>query len=166
MAALRIIVPAVAAAMAVASAAAASPITTASLVGETAMRHARGLFDVNTKPVEQDKGEGSTLGRFSLDKVYHGALDATGKGEMLTVGTDVPGSAAYVATERVVGTLDGRTGSFALVHRGSMRGKDVSMVVDIVPDSGAGALAGITGRLFITVVEGRHQYELEYALPE
>jgi hypothetical protein len=157
MAALRIIIPAV---IAVALAA-ASPA-----VSETAMRHAKGPFDVSTKPVEQNKDEGSTLGRFSLDKVYHGALDATGKGEMLTVGTEVPGSAAYVATERVVGTLDGKAGSFALVHRGSMRGKDVSMTIDIVPDSGSGALKGVTGRLIITVVEGKHQYELEYVLPE
>jgi len=156
MAALRIIVPAVAAAVL----AAASPA-----VSETVMHHAKGVFDVSTKPVEQDKGEGSTLGRFSLDKTYHGALDATGKGEMLTVGTEVPGSAAYVATERVVGALNGKAGSFALVHRGSMRGKDMSMSIDIVPDSGAGALKGITGRLIITVVEGKHLYELEYVLP-
>jgi hypothetical protein len=155
MAALRIIVPAVAAALA------ASPV----IAAEAAMHHAKGPFDVSTKPVEQDKAEGSTLGRFALDKTYHGALDATGKGEMLTVGTEVPGSAAYVATERVVGTLDGKAGGFALVHRGSMRGQDVSMVIEIVPDSGAGALKGITGRLVITVVEGKHQYDLEYALP-
>ncbi len=157
MAALRIIVPAIAAAMLAASSADAA---------ETVMHHAKGPFDVSTKPVEQDKAEGSTLGRFALDKVYHGALEATGKGEMLTVGTDVPGSAAYVATERVVGMLDGKSGSFALVHRGSMRGKDMSLTVDIVPDSGAGALKGITGRLIITVVDGKHLYDLEYALPE
>jgi hypothetical protein len=157
MAALRIIVPAIATAVLAAA---------SSVNAETVMHSAKGPFDVSTKPVEQDKGEGSTLGRFSLDKVYHGALDATGKGEMLTVGTEVPGSAAYVATERVVGTLDGKAGSFALVHRGSMRGKDMSMAIEIVPDSGAGALKGITGRLIITVVEGKHLYALEYALPE
>ena len=117
MPALRIIVPAIAAA------AAASPA-----LAEVVMHHAKGPFDVSTKPVEQNAGEGSTLGRFSLDKTYHGALDATGKGEMLTVGTEVPGSAAYVATERVVGTLDGKAGGFALVHRGSMRGKDMSKI--------------------------------------
>lgn len=155
MSALRILASAVIAAFV------ASPV-----LAETAMHRAKGPFDVSTKPVEQDKDEGSTLGRFSLDKVYHGALDAIGKGEMLTVGTEVPGSAAYVATERVVGTLDGKAGSFALVHRGAMRGKDVSLVIDIVPDSGSGALKGITGGLTITVVEGKHQYELEYVLPE
>lgn len=156
MPALRIIVPAIAAALAAANPASA----------EIAMRHAKGPFDVAAKPVEQDAGEGSTLGRFSLDKIYRGALDATGKGQMLTVGTEVPGSAAYVATERVVGTLDGKSGSFALVHRGVMHGQDTSMVIDIVPDSGSGALRGITGRLIITVVEGKHRYELEYSLPE
>ncbi len=156
MPALRLIVPAlVAAALAATSANA----------GEAAMHHAQGPFDVSTKPIEQDKAEGATLGRFSLDKTYHGALEATGKGQMLTVGTDVPGSAVYVATERVAGTLDGKTGSFALVHRGMMRGKDLSLTVDIVPDSGAGALKGITGRLIITVVDGKHLYDLEYALP-
>ncbi|WP_297508746.1 DUF3224 domain-containing protein [uncultured Caulobacter sp.] len=152
----RIIVPAIAVALA-----AVSPC-----FAETAMHHAHGLFDVATKPIEQDKGEGSTLGRFSLDKVYHGALEATGKGEMLTVGTEVPGSAVYVATERVVGTLDGRKGAFALVHRGAMRGKDISLVIDIVPDSGSGELKGLTGRLVITVADGKHQYDLEYALPQ
>lgn len=162
MPALRIIIPAVAAA----ALAAANPVAASPIAEQTAMRQAKGSFDVSTKPVEQDKAEGSILGRFSLDKTYHGALDATGKGEMLTVGTDVPGSAAYVATERVVGTLDGKAGSFALVHRGAMRGKDVSMVIDIVPDSGSGALKGITGRLVISVVEGKHQYALDYALPD
>jgi hypothetical protein len=156
MAALRIIVPAITTAMFAAA---------SSVAAETAMRHATGPFDVTTKPVEQDKGEGSALGRFSLDKTYHGELEAVGKGEMLTVGTEVPGSAVYVATERVVGKLDGKAGSFALVHRGSMRGKDLSLVIDIVPDSGSGELKGITGRLLITVVDGKHQYDLEYALP-
>lgn len=160
MVALRIIVPAIAAAL-TAVAPAIAPAA-----AETAMRHAKGPFDVATKPVEQDASDGSTLGRFSLDKVYRGALDAVGKGQMLTVGTEVPGSAAYVATERVTGTLDGKAGSFALVHRGVMRGQDASMAIDIVPDSGSGALKGITGRLIITVVEGKHQYELEYTLPE
>lgn len=156
MSGLRIMATAVAVAVAVASPSHA----------ETAMRHAQGLFDVSTKPVEQDKGEGSTLGRFALDKVYHGALEATGKGEMLTVGTEVPGSAVYVATERVVGTLDGKHGAFALVHRGAMRGKDISLVIDIVPDSGSGELKGVTGRLVITVLDGKHHYDLEYALPQ
>ncbi|ENZ81653.1 MULTISPECIES: DUF3224 domain-containing protein [Caulobacter] len=157
MTAFRIIVPTVVAALL----AGVVPVA-----AEPASRHAKGSFDVSTKPVEQDKGDGSTLGRFSLDKTYHGALEASGRGQMLTVGTEIPGSAVYVATERVVGNLDGKAGSFALVHRGSMRGKDLSLIIDIVPDSGSGALKGIAGRLAITVVDGKHQYDLEYTLPQ
>lgn len=130
------------------------------------MRRARGPFDVATTPLEQDKAGGSILSRFSLAKTYYGALDAKSRGQMLTVGTEVPGSAAYVATERVVGTLNGKTGSFALAHHGLMQGEDASMAIQIVPDSGSGDLKGVSGRLIITIAEGEHQYELEYALPE
>ena len=84
MTAFRIIVPTVVAALL----AGVVPVA-----AEPASRHAKGSFDVSTKPVEQDKGDGSTLGRFSLDKTYHGALEASGKGQMLTVGTEIPGSA-------------------------------------------------------------------------
>ena len=66
----------------------------------------------------------------------------------------------------MVGNLDGKAGSFALYHRGSMRGKDLSLIIDIVQFSGSVALKGIAGRLSITVVEGMHQYDLEYTLPK
>lgn len=83
--------------------------------------HATGTFEVKLVPQgAEDKGEGSTLGRLSLDKQFHGDLEGTGKGEMLTGLTDVNGSAGYVAIERVTGTLHGRRGSFVLLHRGIM----------------------------------------------
>ncbi len=41
--------------------------------------HAKGTFDVKVAPVAEDKAEGSTLGRYSLDKQYHGDLEATAK---------------------------------------------------------------------------------------
>lgn len=159
MAALRIVIPAIVAV-------AASPALNAIAAAEPVMRQAQGSFEVAMKPLAEDKADGSTLGRLSLDKTYHGALEATAKGEMLTVVSEVPGSAAYVATERVIGTLDGKAGGFALVHRGVMRGQAQDLVIDIAPDSGVGALKGITGRLVITVVGGKHQYDLSYALPE
>ncbi len=86
--------------------------------------HANGTFEVKVLPLPPDghvdgKGEGSTLGRMSLDKQFHGDLEAVSKGEMLTAGTDVKGSAAYVAIERVTGKLNGRGGSFVLQHSGT-----------------------------------------------
>ena len=87
------------------------------------MMHAKGTFDVKMVPQgTEDKAEGSTLGRMSLDKAFHGDLDGTGKGQMLTALADVKGSGAYVAIERVTGSIHGRRGSFALVHRGVMAG--------------------------------------------
>ena len=113
----------------------------------------------------EDKAEGSTLGRMSLDKLFHGDLEATGKGEMLTAGTDT-GSAGYVAIERVTGTLQGRSGSFALMHVGTMTRDAQQLSITVVPDSGAGQLVGIAGKLAITIDDGKHFYDFEYTLPE
>ena len=83
---------------------------------------ANGTFDVKLGPLEPyNKNEGAVAGRISLDKQFRGDLDATSKGEMLTAGTAVNGSAGYVAIERVTGNLKGRRGSFALQDSGTMQ---------------------------------------------
>ncbi|HVP54070.1 MAG TPA: DUF3224 domain-containing protein [Candidatus Eisenbacteria bacterium] len=127
---------------------------------------AKGSFDVKITPAAEDKLEGSTLGRYSLDKQYHGDLEATAKGEMLTAGSDVKGSGAYVAMERVEGTLTGRKGSFVLVHMGTMGHGAMQLSVTVVPDSGTGQLTGISGTLNIIIADGKHSYEFEYSIPE
>lgn len=131
-----------------------------------AAQHASGPFEVKLVPQgAPDKTEGSTLARMSLDKQYHGGLEATAKGEMLTAGTEVQGSAGYVAIERVTGTLNGRTGSFVLQHCGTLtRGAPV-LNITVVPDSGSGQLSGITGKLTVIIESGKHSYEFEYELP-
>ena len=130
-------------------------------------QNARGNFDVKISPNGTDEGAGSHLGSMTLDKRYHGDLDATAKGHMLTaVSATVKGSAAYVAVERVEGVLHGRPGAFALVHRGLMSGEGRELDVVIVPDSGEGELRGIAGALSIVIdADGTHRYELDYALP-
>ena len=131
----------------------------------TVPAHATGTFTVRMTPqAAEDKGEGSTLGRLSLEKQFHGDLEGTGKGEMLTALTSVQGSGGYVAIERVTGTLHGRRGSFALLHRGIMSQGAQDLTLTVVPDSGAGALAGLSGKLDIKIVDGKHFYDLEYTL--
>ncbi len=127
---------------------------------------AKGTFDVKVDPQgEADKAEGSTLARMSLDKKYHGDLEAGAKGTMLTAGTDVKGSAGYVAIERVTGTLNGKTGSFVLQHNATLsRGTPMQNII-VVPDSGTGQLAGITGKLTVIIADGKHSYEFDYTLP-
>jgi len=134
---------------------------------ETAMtRHAGGTFEVKVVPQGQgDTVEGSVLGRMSIDKQYHGDLEGTGKGEMLTAMTAVEGSAGYVAMERVAGTLAGRRGTFVLQHRGVMTGGTQDLTITVVPDSATGQLAGLTGTMTITIDDGKHSYQLDYTLP-
>ncbi len=107
----------------------------------------------------------TTLGRLALDKRYDGDLAATGQGTMLTAMSSTPGSAAYVAIERVTGSLHGREGSFVLQHAGTMDRGAPTLAVSVVPDSGSGELAGLGGRLAITVSDGVHHYRLDYSLP-
>ena len=127
--------------------------------------HATGPFDVKVTP-QDDKSEDSLLGRMTLDKQYHGDLDATGKGQMLTAGSAVKGSGAYVAIEKVTGTLQGRTGTFVLQHTGTMTQNAPQLTITVVPDSGTGQLAGIAGKMTIIIATGgKHSYDLEYTLP-
>jgi len=124
-------------------------------------RQVSGPFDVKMT-TEPD----AFPGRRTLDKRYHGALEAAAEGQMLAVMDPALGSGAYVALERVTGTLEGRAGSFVLQHSAQMNRGVPSLAVVVVPDSGTGALEGIGGRMNIRIESGgAHFYEFDYALP-
>ena len=129
------------------------------------MNRARGPFEVKLIPQPPDDNTAdATLGRMSIDKLFHGDLEATSKGQMLTAGTDVQGSAGYVAIERVSGTLHGRSGTFVFQHSGTMTRGTPQLSITVVPDSGTGQLAGLAGKMAITLDEGKHSYDFEYTL--
>ena len=130
------------------------------------MPQAKGTFEVKVVPLAPDAGAADpTVGRMSLDKQFHGDLEATSKGQMLTAGTP-SGSGAYVAIERVSGTLHGRNGSFVLHHTGVMTRGQPHLTIAVVPDSGTDELAGISGSLSIQIVDGKHFYSFDYAIDE
>ncbi|MEK6301927.1 MAG: DUF3224 domain-containing protein [Acidobacteriota bacterium] len=130
-------------------------------------KHASGTFDVKVSPQPQDEKVGDpTVGRMSLDKQFHGDLEGTSKGQMLVMGTEVQGSAGYVAMERVIGTLHGRKGTFALQHIGTMTRGAPQLSVTVVPDSGTGELVGLAGKMSINITGGKHLWEFEYTLPK
>src|SRR5689334_25389478 len=123
---------------------------------------ATGTFDVKVVPLADDSAAGdANLGRMSIDKQFHGDLEGTSKGQMLTGMTDVKGSAGYVAIEKVSGTLKGRTGTFILQHTGTMNRGVPQLTITVVPDSGTGQLAGITGNFKVIIAEGKHSYEFD-----
>lgn len=129
-------------------------------------KRATGTFDVKLKPLalEDSKAAEASLARLSIDKQFHGDLEGTSKGEMLSAGTPVKGSAGYVAIEQVNGKLGGRTGTFVLQHSGTMNRGIPELSVTVVPDSGTGELVGLTGKLNIIIADGKHSYDFEYAL--
>ena len=128
---------------------------------------ATGSFTVELTPEgEPDTVEGVSLGRMSLVKRFVGDLAGAGSGTMLSARGAADGSAGYVAIERVVGTLHGKAGSFVLQHSGTMHAGDHDLSITVVPGSGTGDLAGLSGALTLTIVDGRHDYALEYSLPE
>lgn len=129
-------------------------------------KYASGPFDVKVTP-QDDKSDDPLLARMTLDKQYHGDLEGVGKGQMLTASTEVKGSGAYVAIEKVSGTLEGRSGSFVLQHTGTMTNNTPQLTITVVSDSGTGQLKGIAGKMTIIVAAGgKHSYDFEYTLPD
>ncbi|HEY5086963.1 MAG TPA: DUF3224 domain-containing protein [Gemmatimonadaceae bacterium] len=127
--------------------------------------HAVGSFDVQINPLTAYNTDDATLARMSIDKRFHGDLEATTKGEMLSAAGGVKGSAGYVAIERVTGTLAGRNGSFALQHSGTMTRGVPQLTVTVIPDTGTGGLVGIAGSMIINIACGKHSYQFDYSLP-
>jgi Protein of unknown function (DUF3224) len=127
---------------------------------------AKGEFVVKMQPLAMEgQSEGSKLGRMSIDKTISGGLVATTAGQMLSAMTDVKGSAGYVAIERVDGALHGKKGTFVLQHTGTMNRGAPGLSVTVVPDSGTGDLAGLSGDFKIIIANGKHSYEFTYSLP-
>ncbi len=135
------------------------------VVAKEATMTARGQFDVEVIPQDPDGEAAGPFGRFLLDKTYHGALDAISRGQMLAFRTEAEGSGGYTALEQVTGTLNGRRGSFVLLHHGLMvHGETTDWGVTVVPDSGTGELTGLTGTMEIVIADGVHGYTFHYAL--
>ena len=128
-------------------------------------QHVTGPFDVKITPQKPDTqiARAANLARLTIDKRYHGDLEAIAKGEMLAAQTETKGSAGYVALERVTGKLKGRSGSFVLQHHGTMNRGAAELAVTVVPDSGAGELRGLSGKMKIIIApDGAHSYEFDF----
>ncbi len=126
---------------------------------------AKGEFDVKRTPQGSlDMGDGVEIGHMRFDKQFHGPLDATSVVRMLAAMSPVDGSGAYVAIERIVGTLDGHSGSFLAQHNGILDRGTPSLDLTVVPDSGNDALTGLRGRITIDITDDKHFYTFDYSL--
>lgn len=129
------------------------------------MNQASGTFEVKLNPQPlHDAATDLPLNRLSIDKKFQGDLEGVSTGEMLSAMTAVEGSAGYVAMELVFGALHGKTGSFVLQHLGTVNRGVPQLQVSVVPDSGTGDLAGLSGTMSIEITDGKHLYNLDYTL--
>jgi hypothetical protein len=126
--------------------------------------HAKGPFDVKVTP--QESAPGAAVARMLLYKEFRGDLEAIAHGEMMATHEPLTGAGVYVALDRVMGTLHGRSGSFLIAHRGIRNADGQELSIVIVPGSGTGQLTGITGTMGIEIVEKAHFYSVEYEVPE
>ena len=126
-------------------------------------QHATGTFEVKLTP-QDDKSEDKSLGRLTIEKHWHGDLEGTSTGQMLTGGDVTTGSAGYVAIEKFTGTVGGRKGSLIFQHSATMTKGKGDLTITVVPDSGTDELKGISGKLTIQIENGKHSYQFDYTL--
>lgn len=126
---------------------------------------AKGEFEIRRTPRDDlDAGNGAVIGHVRFDKQFHGPLEATSVVHMLAVMSVETGSGAYVALERIEGTLGGHKGSFFAQHNGVMTRGVPTLELTVVPDSGTDALAGLSGRIAIDIIDGKHFYTFDYEI--
>lgn len=105
---------------------------------------------------------GVQYARIRIAKTFRGDIEAQSTVEMLSVRAE-NGGAGYVAVERIAGSVHGRSGSFAVLHVGTMAGESQWARWPVVPGSGTGDLARISGEGRIEIAhDGAHQLHLDY----
>jgi hypothetical protein len=129
------------------------------------IKTATGTFEVKTVPLSGDGVvDNKTVGRMSLHKEFTGDMTGSADGQMLSAMGALEGSAGYVAMDKVTATLEGKNGSFILQHSGTMAHGEQHLVIAVVPDSGTGELAGISGVFKIAIENNIHTYTFQYSL--
>ncbi len=134
---------------------------------QTPTAKATGTFEVKLDPQPADENSGgAAISRMLLDKQFHGDLEGTSKGTMLSAGSPAKGAGAYVALELVTGTLKGQRGTFVLQHTGTINNGVPQLNITVVPGSGTGQLTGLSGKMNIIITQGRHSYDFDYTFPQ
>ena len=109
-----------------------------------------------------EPADGPKLTRAHVKKSFHG--DLSGTGNLMYVMTYLDGgTATFSGFEKVVGSLGGRTGSFVLRHTGAYDGEKATAECEVVPGSGTGELAGLSGAAAFSAGHAeQHDMTLDY----
>lgn len=133
---------------------------------QTESRALTGPFDVTgwDETTYDSPAEGPALLRATVRKHFDGVLAGDSVAELLGTGAGDGGGRGYVVCERFVGTIDGRAGTVVLQHGGLTDGRSAETFGHVVPGSGTGELAGLTGTLTVAVEEGG-QHRMTLVVP-
>ncbi|PRY01535.1 uncharacterized protein DUF3224 [Allonocardiopsis opalescens] len=109
---------------------------------------------------------GLPVGVATMEKRFEGEVAGRSATVFTSAFDQASGVGTYVAMESFEGTLGGREGSFNFVHSASTSGSDrADEFFAVVPGSGTGGLAGISGGGGISVdADGTHRIWFEYRL--
>jgi hypothetical protein len=129
------------------------------------MTQVKGTFEVRSSPLDTDEIT-RKLGamRMKFEKQFAGPLTATGLVSMIGVMDRKTGSGAYVAIEKIVGQLQGKSGSFLFQHSSTMDRGQPRQSILVVPDSGTEDLTGLKGAMVVDITDGQHFYTFDYEL--
>jgi hypothetical protein len=87
--------------------------------------------------------QGPKLARATVRKTFRGEVEGESVAELLMCQAEA--GAGYVASERIVGRVGGRAGSFVVQHGGVQAGEATRNFGYVVPGSGTGELRGLRG---------------------
>ncbi|WP_029136481.1 DUF3224 domain-containing protein [Nakamurella lactea] len=107
---------------------------------------------------------GLTTGHLRMIKHFEGGISGRSITQFTSAFDQQTGVGTYVAMESFEGTVDGRHGTFNLVHAASTSGTDRANEYGlIVPSSGTGELSGIRGSVTMQVdPDGIHRMVFDY----
>jgi len=122
--------------------------------------YAKGSFEINLTPRPDAR---FPAGRMVIDKTYHGDINGSGMGQMISKRTE-SGTAVYYAIEEFSGSVKGKSGAFTLLHNGFMSKDSQTLEVVILEGSGSGEFENISGSMMIAQDASGHTYELTFEL--
>ena len=111
-----------------------------------------------------DEADGAELGRVHISRSFSGDLEGASTAELMIAKSE--GGGGYVGHDVITGALRGKSGSFVFQHAGLMGPEGITNTGTIVPGTGTGELAGITGEgTMLADDQGNHTLTLDYELP-
>ena len=121
------------------------------------------------KPEEREQAVVTAVdvGVMTFAKTFAGDIDGRAETLFTSAYSHETATGTYLAMESFAGSIDGRSGTVNIAHTATTTGADrTHHLMVIVPASGTGELAGITGTGSLDIdPDGTHHFTLDYELP-